>query len=86
MKWFGKAAEQGNARAQGGLALRYATGEGVLKDYVTAHMWANLAAAEGKENSGKKIKDILTKHMTKEQIAEAQKMSSEWMAKHSEKE
>jgi hypothetical protein len=40
-----------------------------------------LAAAQGAE-SAKEYKVIISKRMTKEQIAEAQKLSREWLAKH----
>ena len=49
---------------------------------VAAYMWWNLAAAQGirfaEINRG-----IVSKSMTKEQIAEAQKLSREWLAKRS---
>jgi hypothetical protein len=43
-------------------------------------MWLNLAAAQGIEVA-KENKSILSKKMTREQIAEAQKLSREWLAK-----
>jgi hypothetical protein len=43
-------------------------------------MWFNLSAAQN-NTKAKDAKDIIIKSMTKEQIAEAQKMSREWMAK-----
>ena len=43
-------AEQGNASAQAGLGLMYASGMGVPEDLVLAHMWLNLAAARGKRS------------------------------------
>ena len=59
----------------------YASGEGVAEDDVLAYMWWNLAAAQGHE-SAKNNKGFLVKRMTREQIAEAQKLSREWTAKH----
>lgn len=44
-KWYTKAAEQGNAKAQFNLALMYANGEGVIQDDVYAHMWLNIASS-----------------------------------------
>ena len=58
----------------------YVIGSGVPEDYVVAYMWLNLAAAQGHENA-KKGKGIISEEMTKEQIADAQKLSREWMAK-----
>ncbi len=59
----------------------YHFGQGVQPDYVSAHMWINLAAAQGYENAQEK-RDFVAKRMTPEQIAEAQRMAREWMAKH----
>ena len=42
-------AEQGDAIAQYNLGLMYANGRGVPRDYAQAHLWANLAAAQGHE-------------------------------------
>src|ERR1035441_732697 len=39
MKWYRKAADQGNARGQYGLGFCYANGDGVIKDYVQAYKW-----------------------------------------------
>jgi uncharacterized protein len=61
----------------------YANGQGVPEDNVLAYMWFNLAAAQGDEDA-KKGKGMISENMTKEQIAEAQKLSREWLAKHSE--
>ena len=60
----------------------YANGASVPEDFVEAYMWWNLAAAQGDEEA-KQNKGILSKQMTKEQIAEAQKLSREWLAKRS---
>jgi TPR repeat protein len=70
------AAEQGNAKAQTNLGVMYANGQGVPQDYVLAHMWFNLAAAQGDPN-GKGLRDLVAKSMTSEQIAEAQRMARE---------
>ena len=80
-RWVRKAAEQGFAKAQNHLGSSYVTGEGVPKDYVSAHMWFDLAAAQGHENAQEK-RDIVAKRLTLDQIAEAQRMASEWLEKH----
>ena len=46
VRWYQLAADQGLAEAQGNIGNMYAGGKGVLQDYVLAHMWANLAAAQ----------------------------------------
>ena len=84
VKWYRKAAEQGDAKAQITLGFCYAIGEGVSEDVVTAYMWWNLASAQGDEDS-KLRKDELIERMTREQIAEGQKMSREWLEKRENK-
>ena len=55
MRWYRLAAEQGYALAQFNLGVKYANGEGVPEDDVTAYAWLNIAAAQGKSsaNEGK---------------------------------
>ena len=81
VRWHRLAAEQGYAIAQYQLGYMYALGEGVPEDDVLAYMWVHLAAAEGNENA-REIKDILEERMTREQIAEAQRLSREWIEAH----
>ena len=79
-----KAADQGNAKAQANLATLYAAGLGVPQDYVLAYMWFNLAAAHFPATDTKdhdksiRCRDGVAAVMTPEQIAEAQKLASEW--------
>jgi TPR repeat protein len=74
-------ARKGDTLAQAELGLMYSEGEGLPKDLVAAYMWLNLAAAKsfsmGKWEASVS-RDILEDQMTKEQIAEAQKLSREW--------
>ena len=81
VKWWRKAGEQGNAVAQFNLGVSYKTGWGVPQDYVSAYMWLNLAAAAGYETASK-IQVSAANKMTPDQIAEAQRMAREWLAKH----
>jgi uncharacterized protein len=78
--WYRKAAEQGHSRAQNNLGVMYDRGEGVQQDRVIAHLWFNLAAASG-FNKAARSRDKLARHMTPEQIAEAQKLAREWKPK-----
>lgn len=39
-----------NAKEQFALGVMYSDGEGVVQDYVTAHMWGNIARANGSDN------------------------------------
>ena len=47
MKWYRKAAEQGDAKAQYNLGHAYYNGEGVEQDYVEAVRWYRLSADQG---------------------------------------
>ena len=80
-KWNRLAAEQGDAEAQYFLGVSLLIGKGVPEDIVQAHMWLNLAAAQGVEIALKSL-NIAAGSMTPDQIAEAQRMASEWMEKH----
>jgi TPR repeat protein len=73
---FHPLAEQGDAAAQYNLGVMYGKGQGVPRDDVLAYMWFNLAAAQGDPN-GKGLRDLVAKSMTREQIAEAQRMARE---------
>ena len=77
VKWYRRAAEQGGPQAQFDIGLMYATGQGVAQNDVQAYKWWNLAAAQGNQNA-KTQKAIVEKKMTREQIADAQKLSAEW--------
>jgi TPR repeat protein len=46
-KWVRKAADQGNADAQGFLGLMYDKGEGVAQNHAEAAKWYRLAANQG---------------------------------------
>ena len=48
---------------------------------VLAYMWWNLAEAQGHE-AAQGNKDIAESRMTREQIAEAQRLTREWLAAH----
>ena len=80
LRLFHILAERGDAVAQGSLGLMYANGEGVTQDYVLAHMWFNLAAAQGVDQANA-ARDVVAEHMTSEQVAEAQRLAREWKPK-----
>ena len=81
LRWWRLAADQGYASAQYNFGLMYATGEGIPNDDVLAYMWWNLAAGQGHEGA-QSNKDILEQRMTRAQIAEAQRLSREWLEAH----
>lgn len=78
--WYRLAAEQGDADAQTILGEYYVAGDGVIQDDVYAHMWFNLSASQGHEG-GKYQREKLAKRMTADQIAEAQRLARECVAK-----
>jgi uncharacterized protein len=79
LKWYRKAAEQGDAVAQYNLGVSYYNGEGVLQDTIAAHMWFNIAAANG-INAAVKNRDTLAEKLTKADIIEAQKRAKRCVA------
>ena len=80
VKWYRLAAEQGNADGQFYLGVMYGLGKGVVQDNVYRYMWFNIAASEGNQIA-RAYKDIIAKEMTPSQIAEAQKLARECVAK-----
>ena len=81
VRWYRLAAEQGDMTAQLRLGFMYANGEGVPEDTVLSYMWWNLAAAQG-HDVARGLKDILEEEMTRDQIAEGQRLSREWIEAH----
>jgi len=67
-------AEQGDARAQFNLGMKYVLGNGVIQDNVYAHMWINIAASNGNA-AALENRDIIAKQITSSQMAEAQKLA-----------
>jgi TPR repeat protein len=78
--WMKRAAEQGNAQAQDAIGRMYFGGVGVPKDYVEAHKWLSLAAAQGYKDTAQ-FRDLIASAMTPAQIAEAQRLAREWKPK-----
>jgi TPR repeat protein len=74
VKWYRKAAEQNLADAQGRLGVCYYLGQGVAKDYVECYKWCVLAAGQG-DDRAKKATTVIENTMTREQIAEGQKLA-----------
>ena len=76
--WYKDAAEHGIAEAQHNLAIAYTQGEGVIQDFVYAHVWFNIAGANGNQRSSE-FRGKIEKLMTKDQIVDAQKIARECM-------
>lgn len=78
-------ANAGDAAAMGQLGAMYASGNHVPQDYILAYFWANLASSMPPHflhsvEGSKKIRDALSKMLTREQLAKAQDMCRAWRA------
>ena len=85
VRWYRLSSEQGYALSQVALGSMYNDGRGVPEDDVVAYMWFNLAGAQGVpdvSNLAQDYKAEMERQMTREQIAEAQRMTREWIARH----
>jgi len=86
VKWLRAAAEQGHVLSMVWLGASYEKSVGVPQDYVQAHKWFNLAtvseaASKSSRERGVTVRDDLAERMTREQIAEAQRLATEWEPK-----
>jgi TPR repeat protein len=81
VKWYRKAAEQGDASGQFMLGDMYWEGTGVPKDAPTAYMWTNIAAATGDKNFviGR---EALTELMNPSQIEQGQELTRACVARN----
>ena len=77
------AATQGYADAQNNLGVMYAEGTDVPQDYIQAHMWFSLSAAQGDE-SGRINRDMVADDMSPTDISKAQSLAREWLEEHGE--
>jgi TPR repeat protein len=81
-KWYRKSAEAGNVVAKVNLGVMRENGfPGVPLNVVLAHMWFNLAAAQGSADAAN-FRDEIAADMSPEQVAEAQRLAKEWLDKH----
>ena len=77
---MGIASDQGDAQAQSHFGNMYLNRQGVLQDYIRAHMWLNVSGANENED-GRKGRESIKKQMTPTQIAKAQKLAAEMWEK-----
>ncbi len=67
-------AVQGDALAQMLLGMKYYDGRGVPQDYVLAHMWIDIAAANADADKQKtyiEVRELVAKQLTANQVADA---------------
>jgi TPR repeat protein len=81
--WFERSAQQDYAKAQLNLGAMYASGKGVKRDYVQAYKWLNICAAKGDSKCIAK-RDWVAKQLKASQLANAQRLSSEFKPKEEE--
>ena len=81
MRMFRLVAEQGDSAAQYNLGVMYHNGQGVPQDNICSHAWFNIAASNGSD-LGAGNRDKVVKEMTKDQIAEAQRLVRECVKKN----
>lgn len=77
---FANSAEQGHTFAQGLLGRMYSEGLGVNKNPIYAHMWWNIAGANG-YGIGATFRDSEAKRMSSSQVEEAQRLARECIIK-----
>lgn len=63
------------------MGINHSIGRGVPADMVAAHMWFNLAAAQGNRDAVRYRQEI-SREMSAADIAEAQRQAREWMTRH----
>lgn len=78
VKWYEKAAEQGDISSQVNLGVMYFMGQGGPPDYVQAHMWYSVAAANGDEEAGRLRNDV-EERMTFLNVESAKKLARRWI-------
>ncbi len=77
VKWYHKAAKQGLKSAQIIMGFKYTIGRSVSKNYVLAYMWLNLAVLQGNKRAAK-IRPLIEKEMTPQQISKGQMLARQW--------
>lgn len=80
---FVELSEAGSSISQFYLGLMYLHGMGVLQDFCRAHRWLNIASSQGHKKARTQLEQ-LTRKMTADQIAKAQKRARRLMAKKEE--
>lgn len=81
-KWYRLSAQQGNVVAKLNLGVMLEQDlPGLPQDLVQTHMWYNIAASQGSVDAAK-FRDDVAQNMTRQQIADAQRMAQEWLAKY----
>jgi hypothetical protein len=80
-RWYSRAADQGNSSAQNYLGVMSAAGHGLPQNSVEAYKWFNLAAVSGNREYIAN-RDKMAKKLSQSQLAEGQRLASEWVKQH----
>ena len=79
--WISKAAQQGDGYAQATLAALYQAGRGVPLDLIQAYKWYQLSQRSSRTDSSDQLRELASV-MSKGQIADAERMATEWRPAH----
>ncbi len=63
------------------LGLMYCSGRDVTLDMVEAHKWFNIAALRGNAEA-RRLRQEISREMSKQEIGVAQKRAREWLSRH----
>ena len=80
-KRFSRLSAKGSVISQYHLGLMYLKGLGVLQDFCRAHLWLNMASSRGHKKARVQL-EKLTKRMSAQQVADAQKLARAWVAQN----
>ena len=75
VRWYRKAAEQGDAGAQSNLGSMYAMGDGVAKNMPKAYAWWSLAKSQGDRSAMQNVA-VLKDRLTAKEIAIAKALAT----------
>jgi uncharacterized protein len=82
IRWFIKAAEQGNVLAQSKLGSIYFSGRGVPQDPNRAYFWMAVARLNG-DDASKTLAPFVRARLTRAQVAAIEQNASIWLQQHS---
>ena len=81
--WYLKAIDRKHGAAMALMGIMYYNGEGVEENDILAHMCFNLATMHSADIEHiRELRDRVAKHMTGDQIAEAQRRAQGWVEKN----
>ena len=85
-RWYRRATDGDDIRAQSLLGDLYFTGTGVTRDYASAYVWFSLAAGQAPLADNRKglleLRNIAAARMTAEEVADAERRVAAWKRAH----